>query len=131
MLLQFFAASLCDVMVLFIYCSGGEIVIHACEISNDVYQLNWYQFDGTTKMWIRLMIARTQKPYYFGSFKTLNCSLETFAGVCIIQFYSINRFSLKLFHFAGYSKGRWSTHYATKHLEILGISNENSLRLYI
>lgn len=81
MLFQFIAVCMCDILVLFIYCFGGEIVIYAYDISSDVYQLNWYQFNRKSKMLIRLMIARTQKPYNFASLKAFNCSLETFANV--------------------------------------------------
>lgn len=81
MLFQLFAACSCDIVILFMICLGGEIIIHANDISNDVYQLNWYQFNTSSKYIVRQMIARTQSPYYFASFKSLNCSLSTFLNV--------------------------------------------------
>lgn len=62
-------------------CLGGEIIIHAYDLSNDFYQLFWYQFNSNSKYMIWFMIGHTQKPYYFASFKSLNCSLETFTNV--------------------------------------------------
>lgn len=81
MLFQCLAACSCDVVVLFMICISGEIIIHAHDISNDVYKLCWYRFDSKSKYVVWFMIARTQRPYYFASFKTVNCSLETFINV--------------------------------------------------
>lgn len=81
MLFQLFAACSCDILILFMICLAGEIIIHTNDISNDVYHLDWYQFNATSKHIVRLMIARSQIPYYFASFKSLNCSLATFLNV--------------------------------------------------
>lgn len=81
MLFQFVVACSCDIVVLFMICLGGEIIIDAYDISNDVYQLRWYQFSSNSKYMVKFMIATTQKPYYFAAFKSLNCSLETFTNV--------------------------------------------------
>lgn len=81
MVFQLVAACSCDVLILFMFCVSGEIIIHAHEISVDVYKLLWYRFDARSKYIVWLMIARTQKPYYFASYKGINCSLETFINV--------------------------------------------------
>lgn len=81
MLFQCLAACSCDVVVLFMICISGEIIIHAHDISDDVYKLFWYRFDSKSKYVVWLMIARTQRPYYFASLTTVNCSLETFINV--------------------------------------------------
>lgn len=81
MIFLFVAACLCDILILFIFCLSGEIIIHSNDISNDVYQLNWYRFDKKSKYFVFQLIIRAQKPYYFASWKTINCSLETFALV--------------------------------------------------
>lgn len=75
------AACFCDISILFMVCIGGEIIIGAYDISTDVYQLGWYEFDVRAKYIICLMIARTQKPYQFADYKTLNCCLATFINV--------------------------------------------------
>ncbi|XP_031617421.1 odorant receptor 13a-like [Contarinia nasturtii] len=81
MLFQLFAACSCDILVLFMFCLGGEIIIDAYDVSNSVYQLNWYQFDSNSKYMVWFMIGHSQKPYYFASFKSINCSLETFTEI--------------------------------------------------
>lgn len=63
------------------FCAGGEMVIGAVDISTDVYKLHWYEYDNRAKYIVRLMIARTQKPYQFADYKTLNCCLATFVNV--------------------------------------------------
>lgn len=78
MIFQMVAACSCDVVILFMFCVSGEIVIHFNDISNDVYSLPWYQFDARAKFAVYLMIFRTQKPYQFAPYKTINCSLELF-----------------------------------------------------
>lgn len=82
-LFQLVAACSCDIVVLFLFCVSGEIIIDSHDISDDVYNLFWYQFDAKSKLAVRLMIARTQKPYRFTSYETINCSLETYIIVWI------------------------------------------------
>lgn len=81
MLFQFVAVCSCDTAILFMICVGGQIIIHAHDFSDNVYGLRWYQFGTPSKFIVWLMIARTQKPYQFAAFKTVNCSLETFTNV--------------------------------------------------
>lgn len=78
MFFQMVAACSCDVVILFMFCVSGEIIIHSYDISNDVYSLPWYQFDANAKTAVQLMIRRTKKPYHFASYKSVNCSVETF-----------------------------------------------------
>lgn len=78
MFFQMVAACSCDVVILFLFCVSGEIVIHSNDISNDVYSLPWYQFDEKAKFAVYLMVFRTQKPYHFAPYKSINCSLELF-----------------------------------------------------
>lgn len=84
--IQCLAVCACDLIILFVYCCCGELVSDACDISNTVYQLHWYNYDNQLKYAIRTVIRRTQKSYKFSSCAALNCSLETFAQVCV-QFY--------------------------------------------
>lgn len=100
MLFQCLAACSCDVVVLFMICVSGEIIIHALDISNDVYQLAWYQFDPKSKYAVWIMIARTQQLYYFASFKTVNCSLETFINVKCLDSYPLLFSQFKFIFFA-------------------------------
>lgn len=85
-LFQLFAACSVDVLILFIFCLAGEIIIEANDLSSDAYSLDWYQYNWRSKYIVWFMILRTQKYYYFASFKSLNCSLETFVNVWL-QFY--------------------------------------------
>lgn len=81
--IQCLAVCACDLIILFVYCCCGEMVSDACDISNTVYQLHWYNYDNQLKYAIRTVIRRTQKSYKFSSCAALNCSLETFAQVCV------------------------------------------------
>lgn len=118
MLFQFIAACSCDVVVLFMICVNGEIIIHAQDISNDVYQLVWYQFDPKSKYTVWIMIARTQQPYYFASFKTVNCSLETFINVKCLDSFQLLFAQLKFIFFLllDYSESRRCTCDATEYI---------------
>lgn len=88
MLLQFIAACSCDILILFMFCVGGEIIISANNISNDIYQLCWYNYNSWAKYNVWLMIARTQKPYRFADCTALNCCLATFTNVMILNIFS-------------------------------------------
>lgn len=81
MLYQLIAACSADIVILFMFCVGGEMIIGAFDISTDVYQLCWYEYDARAKYIVWLMIARTQKPYQFADYKTLNCCLAAFINV--------------------------------------------------
>lgn len=81
MLFQLFAACSCDILILFMICLAGEIIIHAYDLSDNIYQMSWYRFDANSKYMVWFMIGHTHKPYYFATFKCLNCSLETFMQV--------------------------------------------------
>lgn len=78
---ELIAVCYCDIIALFVFCISGEIIIHSHDISNDVYQLNWYEFDTKSIFAVFLMIARTQEPYRFTLYESINCSLETFVIV--------------------------------------------------
>lgn len=80
-LFQLFAACSVDVLILFIFCLAGEIIIAANDLSSDAYSLDWYRYNCRSKYIVWFLILRTQKDYYFASFKSLNCSLETFVNV--------------------------------------------------
>lgn len=84
MLFQLFAACSCDILILFMICLGGEIIIHSYDLSVDAYQLFWYQYNSSSKFLVWFIIRHTQKAYYFASFKSLNCSLETFTNVWLL-----------------------------------------------
>lgn len=94
MVFQLVAACSCDVLILFMICVSGEIIIHAHDISSDVYKLLWYQYNSQSKYIVWLMIARTQKPHYFASYKSINCSLETFINVwnLFLAFYGTGQY---------------------------------------
>lgn len=79
--IQCLAVCTCDIIVLFVYCASGELIADACDISDAVYQLRWYNYDEKLKYTIRTVIARSQKPYTFSSCSFLNCSFQTFAQV--------------------------------------------------
>lgn len=83
MVIQFVVVCSCDLLVLSIICFSGEKMSNAHDISFDIYSLYWYQFDDKSKYIVWFMIARTQKTYYFASYKGLNCSLEMFISVRI------------------------------------------------
>lgn len=88
MLFQLFAACSCDILILFMICLGGEIIIHAYDLSNDAYHLFWYQYESRSKYMVWFLIRHTQKAYYFASFKSLNCSLETFTNVRLLFYFN-------------------------------------------
>lgn len=81
---QLLAACSGIILVLLLFCLGGENIIHANNISSNVFHMPWYRFDRNSRYFIWMMISRTQIQYYFlSSYKTINLSLDTFAGVSI------------------------------------------------
>lgn len=81
MFYQLIAACFCDILILFMFCFGGEMIIDAFDISTDVYKIRWYEYDERAKYIIRLMMARAQKPYQFADYKTINCCSAAFINV--------------------------------------------------
>lgn len=123
MLFQLFAACSCDILILFMICLGGEIIIHSYDLSVDAYHLFWYQYNSNSKYMVWFLIRHTQKPYYFASFKSLNCSLETFTNVwllfisnhCTSNFPKFKYLLRQQITFSDHTKGWRCIGYASKH----------------
>lgn len=94
-LFQMFAACSCDTLIIFIFCFGGDVIIDAQDISDDIYQLPWYQFDANAKHIVRIMMRRAELPFiFFTAYKQINFSLDTFTSV---RAYSKHSFLLVFF----------------------------------
>lgn len=99
---QLLAACSGVTLALLLFCLGGEIIIHSNNISVDIFHMPWYRFDRKSRYFNWIMISRTQSQYYFfSSYKSINLSLDTFAGVSI------------------------SIHLCSRHIELISTHNMN------
>lgn len=53
------------------------------DLSDTVYQMEWYRYPRSVRRFVLLMILRAQKPFYLSAFGILPLSLEVYVGVSI------------------------------------------------
>lgn len=69
---------------LFVLCFIGTIITNkCCGIAYAAFQSKWYNSSNDHQRYVILIIARSQKPFFFHGYKLVVCSLMSFKSVSI------------------------------------------------
>lgn len=86
-------AMTCLLPFLFLICYVGEIVTTVyLDLADAIYEISWYLCPVREQFYIIPMLLHADKPIYFESIGSLNCSHEAFAKVIFLN-YSIAIFN--------------------------------------
>lgn len=68
-------------LLLVLFYFGQMLHSNLINLSELIYQSDWYQYPRSVQRFVRLMIMRAQKQFYISAYGILSCHLENFAGV--------------------------------------------------
>lgn len=72
---------------LFVFCFVGTIITTKCQqIAISTYQSMWYNSSIDHQRYIILILARSQKDFYFHGYKLVICSLMNFKSVSMKEY---------------------------------------------
>lgn len=67
---------------IYIFCQFGEIVTgEFMELSEVIYQLDWYTFPPEIQRTLTTLLINAQQPVYFMGFGNIICTCETYKKV--------------------------------------------------
>lgn len=73
-------------MVLFLYCYFGKLATESMSaISDNVFDLKWYELTHNLQKYIILMLTDMQEPLYYHGFEVAVLNLSTFLRVSVFE----------------------------------------------
>lgn len=89
---------------IFLYCYFGKLATESFEeMSNSLYESNWYKLPIKQQKYILLMMVNAKRPLYYHGFGIVILNLETFCNVrkihnCI-HILSVTLFNFQFFYY--------------------------------
>lgn len=74
-----------NILHIFFYMSQ-KYNTNSMELSNAIYQTEWYQYPRSVQLFVLHMMMRSQQPFFLSAYGIMSLNLESFVGVSIILF---------------------------------------------
>lgn len=77
-----FVASSFSLTLTFVYFYlGQQFHTQTMALSDEIYEVKWYQYPCSIQRFVPLMIQRSQRPFYLSAYGITTLNLENFVGV--------------------------------------------------